>query len=147
MLIEYFLLSLYSLCMIVLVILFLQSGLDKVTDYKGNFEWLNGHFSKSPLKGMVKFLLITLTFFEISAGLAAVGAIIDIWFIQSWYMPFIACFLSMLSFVCLFFGQRMAKDYGSAASIAGYMAYNVLLIFFTIGLYFFMTNSFKAIPH
>lgn len=146
MLIEYFFLSLYSLCMIVLVILFIQSGLDKVTDYKGNFEWLNGHFSKSPLKGMVRFLLITLTFFELSAGLAAVAAIIDIWFIRAWYLPFIACFLSMLSFVCLFFGQRMAKDYGSAASIAGYMAYNVLMIIFTTGLYLYMSPVLKTFP-
>ncbi|MEY4511892.1 MAG: hypothetical protein RLZZ450_4014 [Pseudomonadota bacterium] len=28
-----------------LAILFLQSGIDKVVDRKGNVEWLTGHFS------------------------------------------------------------------------------------------------------
>ncbi len=34
-------------------ILFIQSGLDKVFDWKGNLEWLTGHFSKTFLRGMV----------------------------------------------------------------------------------------------
>ena len=32
-----------------LAILFLQSGIDKVVDRRGNLEWLTGHFAKSPL--------------------------------------------------------------------------------------------------
>ena len=36
-----------------LAILFLQSGIDKVVDRRGNLEWLKGHFAKSPLAGMV----------------------------------------------------------------------------------------------
>jgi len=32
-----------------LAILFLQSGIDKIVDRRGNFEWLKGHFAKSPL--------------------------------------------------------------------------------------------------
>ena len=36
-----------------LAILFLQSGIDKVVDRKGNLEWLSGHFAKSPLASMV----------------------------------------------------------------------------------------------
>jgi hypothetical protein len=137
---QYFFLALYSLCMIVLVILWLQSGFDKISDYSGNYEWLKGHFAKSPLKGMVKFLLIVLCFFELSAGFAALGALVEIWFVNSWYLPFITCFLSMLSFTCLFFGQRMAKDYGSAASIAGYMAFTLLLILFTVGMTMYMNK-------
>jgi hypothetical protein len=139
----YFFQSIYTLCLIVLVILWLQSGIDKITDYKGNFEWLNGHFSKSALKGMVKPLLITLTFFELSAGIASIAAIVDVWLIHSWYPPFIACFLSMLSFTCLFFGQRMAKDYGSAASIVGYIVFTIFTTFFTIALYFYVTSLHK----
>ena len=38
-----------------LAILFLQSGIDKVVDRRGNLEWLKGHFAKSPLAGMVPF--------------------------------------------------------------------------------------------
>ena len=39
-----------------LAILFLQSGIDKIVDHRGNFEWLKGHFAKSPLAGTVPAL-------------------------------------------------------------------------------------------
>ena len=42
---------------IMLSILFIQSGLDKVFDWKGNLEWLNGHFSKTFLGGFVPILV------------------------------------------------------------------------------------------
>jgi len=131
--------------MIVLVVLWLQSGLDKITDYKGNFEWLSGHFAKSKLKGMVKFLLITLTIFELSTGVASLLAIVDVWFLKLWYFPFAACFLSMLSFTCLFFGQRMAKDYGSAASLMVYMIYIFLITMFTVALFFIVGDGSKSV--
>ena len=51
-----------------LAILFLQSGIDKVVDRRGNFEWLKGHFAKSPLAGIVPALLICITILEIAAG-------------------------------------------------------------------------------
>ena len=35
-----------------LAVLFLQSGLDKVVDRKGNREYLNAHFARSPLAGI-----------------------------------------------------------------------------------------------
>ena len=42
---------------LMLGILFIQSGLDKVFDWKGNLEWLNGHFSKTFLGGFVPVLV------------------------------------------------------------------------------------------
>src|SRR6516162_4074492 len=57
-----------------LAILFLQSGIDKVIDRRGNLEWLTGHFAKSPLAGMVPLLLSIITVLELSAGaLSAIG--------------------------------------------------------------------------
>ena len=51
-----------------LAILFLQSGIDKVLDRRGNFEWLKGHFAKSPLAELVPALLTTITIIELAAG-------------------------------------------------------------------------------
>ena len=51
-----------------LAILFLQSGIDKIIDRRGNFEWLKGHFAKSPLAGIVPALLICITILEVAAG-------------------------------------------------------------------------------
>src|SRR5437667_12893674 len=57
-----------------LAILFLQSGIDKIVDRRGNLEWLKGHFAKSPLGGFVPLLFAALTIIEVSAGLlSAIG--------------------------------------------------------------------------
>src|SRR4029079_15399345 len=58
-------------------ILFLQSGIDKVIDRRGNLEWLTGHFAKSPLAGIVPLLLGVITVLELSAGLlSAIGCLV-----------------------------------------------------------------------
>src|SRR5437870_10230890 len=62
-----------------LAILFLQSGIDKVIDWRGNLEFLQGHFAKSPLAGMVPLLVTVITILEIAAGaLSAIGWVIVI---------------------------------------------------------------------
>jgi hypothetical protein len=50
-------LAMRALAALFLGVLFLQSGLDKVTDRKGNLKWLTGHFAKSPLSGVVPLVL------------------------------------------------------------------------------------------
>src|ERR1700738_4214363 len=62
-----------------LAILFLQSGIDKLVDQRGNLEWLKGHFAKSPLARLVPALFLGLTVLEISAGaLSAIGCVMII---------------------------------------------------------------------
>ena len=64
---------------IFLAILFLQSGIDKVADRRGNLEFLRGHFAKSPLAGMVPFLVTIVSILEIVAGgLSAIGCMLII---------------------------------------------------------------------
>src|SRR5205814_7517896 len=59
-----------------LAILFLQSGIDKVVDRRGNLEWLKGHFAKSPLAGVVPAMVIAITILEIAVGaLSAIGCV------------------------------------------------------------------------
>ena len=103
-----------------LAILFLQSGIDKVVDRRGNLEWLTGHFAKSPLSGMVPALLLILTLLEIAAGaLCAVGGVIVATGGDS-TIAFYGAALSGVTIVALFFGQRMAKEYPGAASLVPY---------------------------
>src|SRR4051812_2795218 len=60
-----------------LAILFLQSGIDKIVDRRGNLEWLKGHFAKSPLAGMVPVMVTIITILEMAAGaLSAVGCML-----------------------------------------------------------------------
>src|SRR5256885_16673971 len=60
-----------------LAILFLQSGIDKIVDRRGNLEWLRGHFAKSPLAGVVPLMVTMITIMELAAGiLSAVGCLL-----------------------------------------------------------------------
>jgi uncharacterized membrane protein YphA (DoxX/SURF4 family) len=107
-------------------ILFLQSGLDKVTDRKGNLEWLTGHFANSPFRGVVPLLLGMITVTEIASGaLCLVGVWAVLFRGPSWIAP-VGTLLCCLNLCALFLGQRIAKDYAGAASLAGYFGVSVL---------------------
>ena len=103
-----------------LAILFLQSGIDKIVDRGGNFEWLKGHFANSPLAGIVPALLICLTILEVAAGaLSAVGCVLVI-LLKDSTIAFYGAILSAAAITALFFGQRIAKEYAGAAVLVPY---------------------------
>jgi diacylglycerol kinase len=112
-----------------LAILFLQSGIDKIVDRRGNFEWLKGHFAKSPLAGTVPALLICITILEIAAGvLSAVGCVLVILLNDS-TIAFYGAILSAAAITALFFGQRMAKDYAGAAVLVPYFLVTLVAMY------------------
>jgi hypothetical protein len=101
-------------------ILFLQSGIDKVIDRRGNLEWLTGHFAKSPLAGMVPPLLGLITIMELGAGaLSGIGCVMILLRHDS-TIAFYGVLLAALALLALFFGQRIAKEYPGAASLVPY---------------------------
>lgn len=103
-----------------LAILFLQSGIDKIVDRRGNFEWLKGHFAKSPLAGIVPALLICITILEVAAGaLSGIGCVFVILSRDS-TVAFYGAAISAVAVLALFLGQRMAKDYAGAAVLVPY---------------------------
>ena len=112
-----------------LAILFLQSGIDKIVDRRGNFEWLKGHFAKSPLAETVPALLICITVLEVAAGaLSAVGCVLVILLNDS-RIAFYGAILSAAAITALFFGQRMAKDYAGAAVLVPYFLLTLVAIY------------------
>ena len=103
-----------------LAILFLQSGIDKVVDRRGNLEWLKGHFAKSPLAGSVPLMVTVITIFELVAGaMSAIGCALIILTRDS-TVAFYGAAIAAVSIIALFFGQRMAKDYTGAATLVPY---------------------------
>jgi hypothetical protein len=103
-----------------LAILFLQSGIDKIVDRRGNLEWLKGHFAKSPLAGFVPAMVTIITLFEVAAGvLSAVGCLLIV-FRRDPTLAFYGAVISAFAILALFFGQRMAKDYPGAATLVPY---------------------------
>lgn len=111
-------------------ILFLQSGLDKVFDHKGNLSWLTEHFSKTFLKGTVPFMLTTVTIVELTAGLLSAAGVVEAIFLRSYCFAFGGTVLASLAFVMLFFGQRVSKDYAGAVTISSYFIIAVVDLFF-----------------
>jgi len=112
-----------------LAILFLQSGIDKVIDYRGNLEWLKGHFAKSPLAGVVLVLLTAITILEITAGaLSAIGCLMLI-VSRETTIAFYGAVSSAIVLIALFFGQRMAKDYAGAAVLVPYFLLTLATIY------------------
>jgi hypothetical protein len=117
---------------LLVAILFLQSGLDKVFDFKGNLAWLTGHFSKTFLRGMVLPMLASITVMELATGLLSAVALVAFFVTGgSVALIFYAAALGALSITALFFGQRVAKDYPGAAVLVPYFILLILLMVLT----------------
>ncbi len=116
-------------CLAFLAILFLQSGLDKVFDYAGNLDWLQGHFANSPLKGSVKLMLPAITVLEVAAGALSAAGFVMLLIQGNTQVGMLGAQLSALSILCLFFGQRLAKEYVGASVLAGYFVVCLVSIY------------------
>src|SRR5690349_16333864 len=112
-----------------LAILFLQSGIDKIVDRKGNLQWLSGHFSKSPLAGFVPILFGVLTIVEVAAGALSGIGFLALLFTHNPTIAFYGALVSAIAILCLFFGQRMAKEYAGAAVLVPYFLIALVAIY------------------
>jgi hypothetical protein len=103
-----------------LAILFLQSGIDKVADRKGNRAYLDAHFAQSPLVGTVGPMFALITILEVSAGaLSGMGCVVLI-LTRDPTVAFLGAVVAAINLCALFFGQRVAKDYAGAAALVPY---------------------------
>jgi hypothetical protein len=112
-----------------LAILFLQSGIDKVVDRRGNVGWLQGHFAKSPLAGMVPVMVTIITILELAAGAASAVGCVLILVRDDSRLASHGAVIAAVSIVALFFGQRMAKDYAGAATLVPYFLLSLAAIY------------------
>jgi len=116
---------------LVVSILFIQSGLDKVFDWKGNLDWLTGHFSKTFLSGTVPLMLGTITIMEIATGVLSSIGLVYFLATGSLLLIFYASIIGAASIVALFFGQRVAKDYAGAAVLIPYFILLMMVMYLT----------------
>ena len=113
-----------------LAITFLQSGYDKIKDWKGNVAWLNSHFSNTILAKQVPFALGTVLLLEIVSGVLCVSGIIQniMQDVVIKGLGFYGAILSCVTLLFLLFGQRLAKDYDGARTIVIYFIPAVMLV-------------------
>ena len=101
-------------------VLFLQSSLDKLFNWKDQKEYLTKQFSKSPLNGSVPLLLPVITLVEFSAGLFCALGFGQVLLTGNTGLGTAGMLCAVSALILLFFGQRMAKDYGGAAALVPY---------------------------
>jgi len=112
-----------------LTITFLQSGIDKVLDWKGNLSWLNGHFAKTVFKRSVPILLGVVLVMEILSGVLSAVGIVQFLVEGKSSIGFYGAVLAALSLLMLLLGQRVAKDYVGAQTIVVYLIPTVFLLY------------------
>lgn len=117
------------LILLFLIIVFLQSSIDKVFDWRGNLIWLKEHFAGTPLKGMVPILLGTVLLAEMAAGILCAIGLYQIMLMGESSLAFYGAIMSCISLLMLLFGQRLAKDYEGAKTIAVYFMPAIFLVF------------------
>jgi uncharacterized membrane protein YphA (DoxX/SURF4 family) len=110
-------------------VLFLQSGFDKVFDFKGNLSWMTPHFEKSPLRALVPLLLSGITLLELVSGFGAAAAVVVLAMKGQHWIPVAAIGLCCFTLLCLFTGQRLAKDYPGAAVISAYFGVALISLY------------------
>ena len=117
------------LILLFLAVTFLQSGYDKVTDWQVNVGWLKGHFEKTFIKNHVPHSLMMILILEIIAGILCVAGIFQLLLNDSRMYGFYGSIFSCITLIFLLFGQRIAKDYDGARTIAIYFGPAILGVY------------------
>lgn len=112
-----------------LTITFLQSGIDKVLNWKGNLSWLTGHFAKTPFKGMVPVLLGIIMVLEMLSGILSGVGVFQFAIDGESVFGFYGAILSTITLLMLLLGQRVAMDYEGARTIVVYLIPTIFLVY------------------
>lgn len=115
-----------------LLITFSTSAIDKLTDWNGNIAYFNDHFSKTFLKDRSKLMLGFLTLMEVIASILVILGIVQICFYGNTELGLWAAIISAKTLLLLLLGQRIAKDYVGAMTIAVYFGIALYGIFLLI---------------
>ena len=117
------------LILLFILITFLQSGIDKVVDWKGNISWLKEHFSGTFLSGSVPLMVGLIAIIELITGVLALAGILWIMAYNNTSIALYACILACIALIMLLFGQRVAKDYAGAFTLTGYFIVSILGVY------------------
>ncbi|QOD59815.1 DoxX family membrane protein [Polaribacter haliotis] len=112
-----------------LIVTFIQSGIDKLLDWKGNVSFITEHFKNSPLKNSVPFLLAIILIIEVVAGILMIIGVYQLYTSEAKEIASFGIELSAITLIFLLIGQRLAKDYAGAMSLAVYFIISILGVY------------------
>lgn len=119
--------SVLVLCFLALT--FIMSAHNKIFYWKDNIAFLNSHFEKTILKNQVTLATGILLAFELAAGILCLLGILELYINGGRMFGFYGAVFSCVSLLFMLFGQRLAKDYDGARTIAIYFFPAVLAVF------------------
>lgn len=117
------------LVLIMLAVTFIQSGYDKVMDWKGNIAWLKEHFAKTSLHNKVPLALAHILILELISGILCTVGVIELLVNHGRTFGLYGAIFSCLTLIMLLYGQRLAKDYDGARTIVIYFIPAVMAVF------------------
>ncbi len=117
------------LILMFLSVTFIQSGYDKVTDWRANVSWLTEHFAKTILRRNVGAALAIILAIELAAGIMCVVGVIELLRNGGRTFGFYGAVFSCIALILLLFGQRIAKDYDGARTICIYFIPAVMAVY------------------
>jgi putative oxidoreductase len=117
------------LILLFLIVTFIQSGIDKLLDWNGNVSFIKEHFKNSPLKNTVPLLLAIILIAEILAGTLMIVGVYQLYTSEAKEIALLGIELSAITLILLLVGQRLAKDYAGAMSLAVYFIITVIGVF------------------
>ncbi|MDN3675429.1 DoxX family membrane protein [Flavobacterium branchiarum] len=117
------------LVLVFLAVTFLQSGYDKIFYWKDNVSWLKEHFAKTQLKNQVPLALFNILVLELISGILCIVGSIQLFTNSGREYGLYGAIFSCITLIMLLFGQRLAKDYDGARTIAIYFIPAVVAVF------------------
>ena len=102
------------------LIVFIQSGIDKIVDYKGNLAFLKGLFKAFFSPPLITLALISVTILEVISGVLCLIGIGDFILNDSSFIGLLGLITGSFALLILLFGQRVSKNYEGAKTIAIY---------------------------
>lgn len=103
-----------------LAVTFLQAGLDKVLDRRGNLMRYRVAFDRTPMRRPTGAWLTLLTLAELAAGVVSAAGCLTLVLARSPWMAFTGAVLGALSLLFFFFGLRLGRDYPAASATVPY---------------------------
>ena len=110
----------FLLVLVFFLIVFIQSGLDKIFDYKGNLNFLKDLLKIYFSPTLIELALISVTILELISGILCLIGIINFVFNDSNFIGLLGLITGSIALLVLLFGQRVSKNYDGAKTIAIY---------------------------
>ena len=116
----------YLLILVFFSIVFIQSGMDKIIDKKGNLSFLVSHLEKVFSTTLIKIAFYVVTFLEISSGILCLLGTFQLLFFEQKELGLIGIVVGSVALLILLFGQRVSRNYDGAQTIVVYFILSII---------------------